>query len=279
MKKLILSRKGFDSGSGGKPSVILGDQMVSLPIPQVGTGIRYDQLVWESGRSYRELMNDLGIAPFEEAHLDPDLDRACLPKRPRGWKAAFGQQGAALSHLRGEGVEAGDVFLFFGWFRFGEKQGDGHIRYLKDSPELHVIYGFLEVGQIIDITTEVVPAWAKSHPHWVLREQMYPRNALFVAAEESSIWSGNAGAGLFPFSPELILTSQLDGNAKRSLWTLPVAFFDQDERCRLSYHRHKQGEFLADQNQYLLSSAYRGQEFVCERDGEVDEWLRGMIFK
>lgn len=44
-RKLILSRKGFDSSAGGKPSFIYGDRLISLPIPEENnSGISYDQL-------------------------------------------------------------------------------------------------------------------------------------------------------------------------------------------------------------------------------------------
>lgn len=279
MPKLILSRKGFDSGSGGKANVLLADQLISFPIPQQGTGIRYDRLRVSPDLSYRHLMNDLGIAPFEEAHLDPDLISSVLPGRPDHWLPAFGQQGAALSHLYGEQVGVGDMFLFFGWFRQIEKDPSGQYRYCKNCPDLHIIYGYLEVGEVIDLSTMEAPAWAKYHPHWVLRKQMNPRNALFIAAERSSMWPGKAGAGVFPFSPELILTSQYDDNKKRSQWALSACFFHEDRSCLLSYHRHKMGQEISTSNHLLLSSAYRGQEFVCEQDAAMQNWIRSLMVK
>ncbi|MBX2843646.1 MAG: hypothetical protein KTR26_17890 [Flammeovirgaceae bacterium] len=39
--KIILSRKGFDSGMGGIASPILGDKMYSLPIPEADSGIQF----------------------------------------------------------------------------------------------------------------------------------------------------------------------------------------------------------------------------------------------
>ncbi|CAI8922445.1 hypothetical protein EMIT0158MI4_310005 [Burkholderia ambifaria] len=43
-----------------------------------------------------------------------------------GWRPALGQTGAAQGHLSNNGVGAGDVFLFFGWFRQVEKsRGSG----------------------------------------------------------------------------------------------------------------------------------------------------------
>ena len=53
-------------------------------------------------------------------HLDPDLVPGTLP-RPPDWLPAFGQDSAAASHLRNQGVSRGDLFLFFGWFRHTEE--------------------------------------------------------------------------------------------------------------------------------------------------------------
>ena len=52
----------------------------------------------------------------DRVHLDPDIDRSADNRLP-GWRPALGQTGAAQTHLEGQGVGPGDVFLFFGWFR------------------------------------------------------------------------------------------------------------------------------------------------------------------
>ena len=61
------------------------------------------------------------IRPETQAHLDPDLNFGSIP-RPENWKPLFGQAGAAERHLQNQGVKAGDVFVFFGWFRQVELQ-------------------------------------------------------------------------------------------------------------------------------------------------------------
>ena len=54
--KIIFSRKGFDSVSGRVPSPILPDgRLLSLPIPDKGSSIRYDDLL-----AYRSMM---GVSP------------------------------------------------------------------------------------------------------------------------------------------------------------------------------------------------------------------------
>ena len=50
--KLVLSRKGFDSSSGGVPSPIFADgTMLSLPIPDDGSSLRYEHLIWRDKSS------------------------------------------------------------------------------------------------------------------------------------------------------------------------------------------------------------------------------------
>jgi hypothetical protein len=43
--KIIISRKGFDSGSGRFPSPIMTDGiLLSMPIPEQGSNVRYEEL-------------------------------------------------------------------------------------------------------------------------------------------------------------------------------------------------------------------------------------------
>ncbi len=141
--RIIFSRKGFDSASGGGPSPIVGGRPVSLPIPTTRTrtatygGLGLGAHVAEASRGR------FGAADF--CHHDPMFlaDGSCL----------FGQCGAAQSHLANRGVAAGDVFLFFGLFR---EEGGG-------APH-HRIYGFLEIEQIIALA-EGVPDRLIQHAH------------------------------------------------------------------------------------------------------------------
>jgi len=88
--KVILSRKGFDSGYGGWASPILPDgRMLSLPIPASNGLLSYDDLSASNGQTYLETMRELRqgqegrlvlshkkwLASSEgiKAHFDPDL--------------------------------------------------------------------------------------------------------------------------------------------------------------------------------------------------------------
>jgi len=50
--RIILSRKGFDSGSGGCPSPIFPDgSMFAMPIPYEPSPVRYEDLRWQGART------------------------------------------------------------------------------------------------------------------------------------------------------------------------------------------------------------------------------------
>jgi len=90
--------------------------MISLPIPSEDSNIAYEDIEGNHLASVGELVKDLSaIKPMQGANLDPDLSFHSIP-RDAGWKPLFGQVGRAEKHLENEGVNAGDVFLFFGRF-------------------------------------------------------------------------------------------------------------------------------------------------------------------
>ena len=153
--KLVLSRKGFDLSSGGAPSPILPDgTMFSLPVPLARSVKTYNDI--RKGRDEStivRLVEDLtggNIGRDALAHLDPDLDHAALDRAP-GWRPCFGQTDAAQTHLEGCGVGPGDLFLFFGWFRQVRKAHNGRWAIDRNSPNLHVIFGWLQIGEAINV--------------------------------------------------------------------------------------------------------------------------------
>ncbi|MEM6342482.1 MAG: hypothetical protein AAF927_01330 [Bacteroidota bacterium] len=273
MPKLIISRKGFDSGTGGAPNPRLGDQLYALPIPQAGSDIFYQDLRWDEKHNFLEQMQQLGITFYSEAHLDPDLVESHLHDRLEGWKAAFGQTGAAASHLADRGVGPGDLFLFFAWFREAERNEKGVLRFRSKAPDQHIFYGYLEVGQVINLSLVDTPDWAKRHPHHVFKDR-YDRqgNLLYVSAERSSYWPGMPGAGTFDYREDRVLT--LTGE-NRSIWRLPDCLFRKG-LCRLSYHEKRQGTAIrGTSGQWRrLQSVARGQEFVCDMTPRIREWVK-----
>jgi hypothetical protein len=263
LMRIILSRKGFDSSSGGCPSPIFPDgSMLALPIPAKGSSVRYRDLTWR-GRNLGEMVTRLkGCAakPDDEAHVDPDLMPELRP-RPPGWRPAFGQLGGAQGHLRNEGVGAGDLFLFFGLFR---EVTDGGA-FVRGAAARHVLWGWLEVGRalVVDEHRRQL-AWAADHPH--LRIVGEPSNVLYVATDKLSVpgADGLTGAGVFErFTPDLQLTASDATGPSR--WRLPRWFHPEGRRSALSYHRNPTA-WSREADAVRLRSVGRGQEFVLDAD-------------
>lgn len=257
--KIILSRKGFDSGYGGMPSPILPDgTMLSFPIPSEGDRIHFSDL-HHQGQSYSALMHQLNhsskISGNDECHLDPDI-RAEIIDRPDGWKPAFGQIGAAQSHLINQGVGVGDVFLFFGWFRKTTLTDTGYA-YIGPAHGFHAIYGYMQVGEII-IAKDMVPNWLKNHPH-ATGERWAKNNTIYLPTERLSFFPVLPGAGCLSYTDALKLSK--DGSC-RSVWSLPDFFKD----IPISYNLNawKGDEF---------HSAAKGQEFVFSATEDAMAWL------
>ena len=104
MTKIIFSRKGFDSSTGGMPSMKRGENLISFPIPSYkNTLTTYNHL--GLGKDINELSNGK-ISSIDTCHFDPNLNYG-----------EFGQVGAAQTHLKNNDVNIGDLFLFWGWFR------------------------------------------------------------------------------------------------------------------------------------------------------------------
>lgn len=171
--KIILSRKGFDSSYGKQPNPILPDgTLLSLPIPDENGNNTFSSLQW-NGTSYYDIIHSLKprttIGTEDMCHLDPDL-RKEVKDRLSGWEPAFGQSGAALSHLRNMSVGEGDLFLFFGRFKETEENKKGELVFKKGAKDLHIIYGYMQIGETIDVTDVLkgkikAPDWLKEHPH------------------------------------------------------------------------------------------------------------------
>ena len=233
--RIVFSRKGFDSASGGGPSPIVDDVPISLPIP--------------AGAASRTIYGDLGLGEHvarasrgrlgaeDFCHHDPMFteDGRCL----------FGQCGAAQTHLANQGVEVGDVFLFFGLFR--EENGAPH----------HRIYGYLRVDEIVPLAggapSELVEL---AHPH-----------ALALHAKNDVVYRGE-GRVARRASPALQLTVP-DGPP--SLWQRPAWL----KRGGLSYHDRADRWLRGGR----LRSVARGQEFVADigRRRPPRDWLERIL--
>lgn len=233
--RIIFSRKGFDTAAGGGPSPILDERPISLPIP--------------AGAASRTTYGDLGLGehakvasrgklgPADFCHHDPMFlrDGACL----------FGQCGAAQTHLERQGVDKGDVFLFFGLFR--EKGGEPH----------HRIFGYLEVEETIWLARGVPDGLVElGHPHALA---MHHRNDVIYR-----------GPGQVAQRASDALRLTVPGGPV-TLWRRP----DWLRRGGLTYH-DKPERWLRGGR---LKSVARGQEFVADigRRQAPREWLARIL--
>ena len=219
--KVILSRKGFDSTNGKRPSVVMPDgAVVSFPIPSPDESMLFSGLQYK-GIPYSRILADLGCECANgTCHLDPDLDVSRHIKPPEMWIPGFGQVGTSLSYLLNTvRVEPGDLFLFFGWFRFVEKV-DGKFRYVRRdndyfcSHDMHLIWGYLQVGEILSSYDEK-KSRLRWHPHAQMRRASDPLDDIFVARKALSFAPSMPGAGILPYSRRRVLTRE---GANRACW-------------------------------------------------------------
>ena len=293
--KIILSRKGFDSGAGhgecASPIFPTG-AMASFPIPYADAQHTMAELVCDE-HNLGDVARDLTprrrvskqINSDSTIHLDPYLNR---PKanRPAGWRPAFGQDGAAQTELRNQGVGPGDIFLFFGWFRKVEEFGIAdpiRWRFVPNAPDIHAIFGWLQVGKVLKVgqapTPGLYPSWLADHPHIQDANQFPQDNTIYIASTQLHVAgkpTGIRGGGVFDkFSPLRQLTQP--GQPKRSTWQLPNWFhpFVVPPRPPLTHHP-KNWPMRNDATAMLtLQSAAIGQEFILD-DGaypEAQSWL------
>ncbi len=282
---LVLSRKGFDSAAGGVASPILPDgRLVSLPIPGAGGRVPYGAIAKAGGLG--PIVEDLTrgrIGPEAIAHLDPDLDPDALPRLAH-WRPAYGQTGATATHLARHGVGVGDVFLFYGWFRAVEHDG-ARWRYRRDAPDLHAIFGWLQVGAVTPVAAigrERVLAerpWLADHPHPHFPESD-PRNVIYVASDRLVLPgvgdAGLPGAGeVEGLRPDLVLTAP--GAPTRSHWRVPD-LFSPAHGPALTYHADPR-RWRSEDGALILRNVCQGQDFVLDgasRPG-LSPWLAGLL--
>ncbi len=266
--RVIFSRKGFDSGAGGCPSPIVNGKPITLPIPtQQPSAINYGQLPG----NYGDMVADLTSGRYTAAsscHLDPDIDAACLPRRA-GWRGAFGQVGSALSHLRNQGVQEGDLFVFWGCYREAVYRAG---KWTFTGPTQHLVYGWLQVGRFHHLGCDGSHAlldnqWLADHPH--ARPGWSKGNALFTASDVLAVpglTRAAAGSGTLARGHMLSMPEE-----NPSVWRTPSWLNPAIGGVGMSYHsaasRWSEGGHV--------QCVPRGQEFVANvgDDMRVGEWL------
>lgn len=265
--KVILSRKGMDSTSGGMANPILPDgTLLSLPIPDNTAGTAYKDLCYK-GQSLEEIISQLcpkfNFGKNKTCHLDPDIyedmeGRTTTTK----WKPAFGQHGVSAVHLDKLGVGVGDIFLFYGMFQKTMVQPDKTLCFVRNTPIVHIIYGYMKVGKILREKQEIEHySW---HPHGVNSDR--PNNRLYLPDTY----------GTFQYDNSLVLTKR--GQDNRRLWALPAFFSEGD----ISISWQGDNRPTLKDGYAELNSACRGQEFVVtastpKQERNLCEWVDRLI--
>jgi hypothetical protein len=237
--KIVFSRKGFDSASGGVPSPIIDGRPISLPIPTQ----RRSETTY-GGLGLGDIVAKVSkgrLSADSLCHNDPMFE---------GGRCAFGQTGAAQAHLANNGVKEGDVFLFFGLF----SELGGNDRH-------HRIFGYLLVEELISLDStpgigDQPQGFSARHPHTI--GEWNPNNSLYVG---SGTVSNRADDALRLSRP----------NGVVSRWRVPPWL----RATGLTYHRRN--DRWEDPGTLIVAG--RGQEFVCDISGRLDakDWLDGIL--
>ncbi|MCU7693968.1 hypothetical protein ACFSPU_00800 [Haoranjiania flava] len=321
--KVILSRKGFDSKMGGKPSPIINIdgkwKYLPLPIPYPVSDTIYDDIVLYNKYKISDVIEELvsekirkknNINASDKCHLDPILELTKIGNKTL--QPALGQSDQAESALKKCGVDKGDVFLFFGWYKFAKKNQEDKYQYFskgdKDqlrellglegrannalldkiiSDGIHVIYGYLQVGEKYDLCDEGhsnIPEGLKCHPHYKFHQEYFSKsnkerkklepklktnthNSIYAAASFLNNQKGIPGSGLLNYHKDLVL-SHFDipqsETYKKSQWKKD--FFS----CNNYTFTH-----IKQEKDYIQSPA-RGQELIC-KDNALQQWAINLI--
>ncbi|MFA5051101.1 MAG: hypothetical protein WC499_03230 [Patescibacteria group bacterium] len=276
--KIILSRKGFDSAYGGCPSPILPNgRLISLPVPDPDDSNNYSDLKLDDKQTYFDLMQELNpeikshrewhiLTKNTKCHLDPDL-YAEIIKRRKNWRPCFGQMDAAQTHLSNQKVRPNDLFLFFGWFKQTEKDKNGKLRFKRNAPDLHIIFGYLQIGEILQVNNGTkIPDWMQDHPHAKNEDRKKNSTNNIYVAKDNLTWNKHKpGAGVFRFNDNLVLTKN---GLSRSRWDLPDLF----KKVEISYHTARSWK-----KEGYFQSADIGQEFVVKDNDKVENWAKQII--
>lgn len=283
--KIILSRKGFDSttAGGGSSSFVYEDKCYPLPIPEVGTGIKYEDLVFDKEKdiSILSVMRDLNINQFTECHFDPYLSDYMLKNKNNvDWKKSLGQCGSAQGHLINNGIkkDTDTLFLFYGWFNKLERI-NGKFKYSPfnnySKEGVHLIYGYLQVETILEINkNNTLKDWG-NHPHEINKNYYLGENRIYVARDKFSEDDNLDGAGLFKFSKELILT---EIGKSRANWEFPI-FFHPDNGVEITYLPNNENKWKKENDKAKVKAYGQFQESVVKKDKNklIENWAIDLI--
>ena len=284
IKRIILSRKGFDSTFGELPNAIINNKdFVVFPIPSITEqhqedDTKYSELYYyyynNVKKSLADIMIDLKPNVFNWklmkkskgfCHFDPDIVENEKERKNYKWVGAFGQSDQAFSHLKNQKVDEYDLFLFFGRFREVDMDENGKCSYKKNAKDKQVIYGYLLIDHCVDNYDEMQKNlnW---HPHSVesRKEQTdLGKNGIYIAEKIDNEYC----CGHFKYDKCLDLTKE--GSDKITHCRNDYKWFN-----KLTYHSEN------SKKEDYFQAVSRGQEFVAvieENDG-IRDFLK-TIFK
>ncbi|MDO5519648.1 MAG: hypothetical protein Q4G58_04045 [bacterium] len=272
--KVVLSRKGFDMKHGRIPSPILPDgTLLLLPRPSEEGYVRYDELFY-NGTSYLEIIRSLNPTIAEElkdakCFPNPDLTEHSY-KKESNWKANFTQYGPSEGHLSSQRISVGDIFLFFGWFKQTEINEENQLTYVKNAPDLHIIFSYLQIGAIIKNKNYILKKY-KWHNNLIDVIKSTKHYSIYLPTKKLSYNNRQSGYGQLKFSDKLVLTKQ---GLPCSKWDLPDLFRRPD--VTISYHNNYTNGFIPGKDYFQSSNI--GQEFVINGTHDLKAWVCHLIY-
>src|SRR5207245_774307 len=130
----------------------------------------------------------------------------------------------------------------------------------KDHNGRHIVWGWLEVGEVIDkLPLPHDLLFLGDHPHVRFFEKGTPPNNIYVASQSG------LKAGVFSTESEGVVLTK-EGGGPRSLWLLPEEFeslYPERGLSHLSHHR-KEKRWRREGKRIVLQTVGIGQEFVLD---------------
>lgn len=275
--KIILSRKGVDSGNCKASNLVIFDcqgksEMIMIPIPSSNDKIAYKDVTFSKDKEkdlyVKNYLKNFKIDLSSLCHMDPNLSNYLDEPNFLG---SVGQIGISQSHLENQEIQKDDLFIFFGKY---EIQKFSQTKVEKIAKDKHIMFGYLQIGEIIcpndpknggRASYEQKYPWIKNQPHWNFEKyNNIKSNRIYIAREKCSFDENIKGFGMFNFSEDLILTKN---GRSISKWELPKPLMN----LKITYHNE------SNYKEDYFQSASRGQEFVIEKNEKAEKWAVELI--
>lgn len=260
--KVILSRKGFDTKNGCCPSPIMPDgTLLSLPIPS-NDELTYADIAYQ-GLPIDQLLKHLNPKQnYQGCHLDPDIRMDIWLNVPAHWQPAFGQIDSSQGLLRNQNVNTGDLFLFFGMFRLVQQKTNNSYKYVRKSPILHVIFGYLQVDRVLTQPEDVAKYYW--HPHASKNRLIKTNNALYLARKTLNFDETMLGSGVLKYAKNRVLTQT---NSPMAIWReipalMPTNIVSERKNCASGQGIYYQGIW---------------QELILKENEESENWAKNIL--